>query len=258
MTPTDEARPPVLPTIRPLPSPAEIERLAIGDLSDWFNPFLPHFMRECLRSGGEIHVAADGPAVSGLLLYDPVDRTASVFARSPEIALELFRHRDHGAVFSEHPFPLPRVRFDILSVDLSGWDERHRFAHPVRAVREGDVRPIADLMREVYGRFDERWLGNGAPEGEKGFVSMVDGQVAGTAWVTLVPGFGRLHSLSVRPRFRRLGLGTDLVYARMLWAARNGARRVISEIPEDNAASLEIARRAGMRRSGSIYLYERP
>ena len=65
----------------------------------------------------------------------------------------------------------------------------------------------------------------------------------------------RLHSLTVRAPHRRLGIGTDLLAARLLWARRMGCERILSEIARDNMPSQLIALRAGMRRVGEIYFH---
>ena len=64
-----------------------------------------------------------------------------------------------------------------------------------------------------------------------------------------------MHSLAVRPMYRHLGLGTDLLFARLLWARAAGARSVLSEIADQNLPSRAVAEAGGMRRVGEIFFY---
>jgi GNAT superfamily N-acetyltransferase len=244
--------------LRPVISAAEIDPLSFADLSNWFDPFLKHFMRETLRAGGEVVVAEDGPRVRGVFLHDPVERAASIFTRSPALANELYRLREKAAVYSEIPLGTAQESIDIFAMDLADRTPPYRFSHPVRALREEDRGPVLALMTSVYGRFNAGWLGSVSDPTEKGYVAEADERPVGVAWVTAVEGHGRLHSLSVLPRYRRLGIGSDLWHARVQWARRNGARRILSEIPEGNAASRAVAERGGMRRVGLAFQCSRP
>ena len=113
-------------------------------------------------------------------------------------------------------------------------------------------------MTSIYGQFNAGWLGPVSQPTEKGYVAEADGRPVGAAWVSAVEGHGRLHSLSVLPSYRRLGIGSDLWHARVQWARRNGVRRVFSEIPESNVASRAVAVRAGMRPIGLAFQCTRP
>jgi len=52
-----------------------------------------------------------------------------------------------------------------------------------------------------------------------------------------------------------MGIGSDLLFARLLYARDAGACEAISEISERNAASRAVAERAGMRVAGTVFLY---
>ncbi len=245
-------------SVRAMGLPKEVDELVLPDLSDEFGPFLPYFMRETLRAAGEVLLARVGPEVKGVYLHDPIERTASIFTRSVEVAAALYVLRDHVSVFSELPLGPPRERYDVFSLPLPGPTPTPPFRHPVRAALEEDRASLLDLMNGVYERFNAGWLGTSPNGSEKCFVVEAGGRMAGAAWVSRVGDRGRLHSLSVSPRYRRLGIGSDLWRARVLWAARVGVRHMISEIPEQNTASRAIARRGGMRPTGLTFRYDRP
>ncbi len=245
-------------SLRSLGSASEVDELAVSDLSDEFGPFLSHFMRETLRAAGDVRLARVGPDLKGVYLYDPVERVASIFTRTAAVAETLFALRDHLSVFSEFPLGPPRERYDVFSLSLPTPAPVPPFRHPVRAAREGDRASLLDLMSGVYERFNAGWLDSTPAGSEKCFVVEADGRMAGAAWVSRAGSHGRLHSLSVSPRFRGLGIGSDLWRARVLWAGGAGILRLISEIPEANAASRAIARRGGMRPTGLTFRYDRP
>ncbi|HLY77127.1 MAG TPA: GNAT family N-acetyltransferase, partial [Thermoplasmata archaeon] len=114
---------------------------------------------------------------------------------------------------------------------------------------------IVRMLREMYGPVDTSWLEAFPGEAEQRcFVASVAGEIAGVGWVSVASGRGRLHSLSVRPRYRRMRIGTDLWHARRLWAEHVGAQQLISEISEQNVASLAIATAGGMHPMGQLLL----
>jgi RimJ/RimL family protein N-acetyltransferase len=59
----------------------------------------------------------------------------------------------------------------------------------------------------------------------------------------------------VKQRYRKAGIGTDLLYARLLWMKELGVRKVFSEVSDYNLASRDIALKAGFIETGKIYLY---
>jgi GNAT superfamily N-acetyltransferase len=234
--------------------PEEARRLKFGDLSDFFNPFLHHFVWEALRSHGEVMVSQENANVNGLLVYNLVERIGSVFTRDQRVAESLFGTRESLAMFSDFPLAAKTETYLVYSAALSGDPDTHRFAHPVRMARERDHPSIARMLQQMYGRIDTSWFGGTPRSEEKCFVVDVDGEIAGVGWVSVVGDRSRLHSLSVRPRYRRMGIGTDLWHARVLWARAAGALQVISEISEHNAGSVAIAEQGGMQRIGRLTL----
>jgi GNAT superfamily N-acetyltransferase len=233
----------------------EVDGLDRADLSSWFNPFLSYFARETQRCGGEVRVIREEGTVVGLVVSDPVERVASVFTRSRSIAETVVRGRGPYGMYSDFSFDVPADPYDILVTSLDADRPSHRFRHFIRPFSNGDLPAVLDLMREVYGAVYERWFDGLPTASEAGFVAEVDGRLAGVAWISRVGAHGRLHSLTVRAPYRRTGLGTDLLFARLLWARQAGAWDVLSEISEQNVGSQAIAARGGMRRTGQIYFH---
>jgi GNAT superfamily N-acetyltransferase len=245
-------------TVREIASPDDLDGLRPGDLSDWFNPFLEHFMLESLRCGGEVALAVEDSEIRGIYLYSPAERIASVFTRSRRIAEELARRRDRISIYAPFELAPSSEPYLIYSAGAEPWIDGGGFAHAVRLAQASDLPEVARLLRAVYGEVDERWIATMPHATERCFVVEVDGDMAGVAWASLAGGAGRLHSLSVRPRYRRLGIGTELFRARRLWLRAAGADPTISEIAERNLPSRRIAEAGGMRPVGRIFRVERP
>lgn len=226
-----------------------------ADLSPWFNPFLEHFAREAVRCGGEVRVSREGETVQGLTVWDPVERVASVFTRSQSLAQREVRSRGAYGMFCDFSFDAATEPFDIFSITLGAEPPRHRFRHSIRPYSSADRPAVVSLMREVYGSVNERWFDGLPVVQEVGFVAEIDRRLAGAAWVSEAGGCARLHSLTVRAPHRRMGLGCDLLAARLLWAHRTGARTILSEISRTNVASQALAEQGGMRRVGEIYFH---
>jgi RimJ/RimL family protein N-acetyltransferase len=223
-------------------------------LSRLFDPFLDRFARQAVAVGGRVVVARESGRAVGLLLTDPEERTASLFARSGAAAQVLWPEAVGLATYAEVDLPAPREEYAIYA-GRPGAGPAHRFRHPVHLLTDRDVERVAELLGEVYGSSPRRWLGIAPAQGEVGFLAEVDGRLAGVAWVLVVGGHARLHGLTVRPEFRRIGIGADLLAARLLFAAREGVGEAISEIAAANLPSRAVAEQAGMRPVGTIHLY---
>ena len=230
-----------------------VDALPIGDLSRFFNPFLRHFMREALRSGGEVQVSAPGGTVDGIFLYHPLEREGSIFTRARRIAESFVRPSAEVAVYWDEPLAAGAEPFAIYSGQPAESSPPHRFAHPVRVARPEDGPAILGLMQRVYGRVDARWIETARPPEELAFVVELEGQIVGVGWANSVGRFGRLHSLTVAPEFRRIGVGSDLFRARVEWLRAAGVTQVISEIAERNVASRRIADAGGLEPIGRIF-----
>jgi len=223
---------------RPLPAPllrsvldaSETDGWSLPDVSPWFGPFLPAFVRATLRAGGSVRAALAG-------------------RRAVALALPL-RGR---AVFSELPLDGRAETYRIVSVDLDSVPPAV-FRHPVRLLDPAEVPGFLAGLRGAAGRPDEPWARQLRGSEESAFGATVDGTPAGLAWAAVAGGHARLHSVWVAPRFRRLGVGSDLVFARLLWARTEGARSAIAEIAAGNAASLATVARAGFAPVGAMYL----
>ena len=222
-------------------------------LSGYFAAFLPHFAAETVSSGGTV-LAVPGPnGIDGLFLRRETERIGSIFARTPDAALRLYRTRGPMAVYSEHRLDPGAETYPVLATDLVDRAPPHRFRHTVREAGAGDAADVGRVLADVYGGADTAWLAASWSAPEHCLFAELDGRPVGVAWVTVVGALARFHSLSVVPRYRGLGIGTDLWHARALRARTAGAARAITEIAESNGASTAISTAGGMRRIGQVF-----
>jgi RimJ/RimL family protein N-acetyltransferase len=237
---------------------SELERLGssagAAPLSVHFGPFLLRFAREALLVGGQAVLAREHGAPAGLLLTDPEENAASLFTSSREAAQALRPGTERCWTFSELELGGPYEEYLVYTGEAAPGPE-HRFRHPVRLLASRETDAVAELLQEVYGSAPRRWLGIARSEGEVGFAVEVDGVVVGAAWVLVAGGHARLHGLTVRAGHRGLGIASDLVAARLLFAREAGARAVLAEIARGNAASRAAAERSGLRETGRVHLY---
>jgi GNAT superfamily N-acetyltransferase len=234
---------------------ADFEGLTGADLSPWFNPFLAHFVRETLRCGGQVRVVRDGDSLAAVTLHDSTENVTSLFTRSRPLAERLLRDRGTAAAYSDFRIEGPSEPYGVFVGALRRDSRAHHFRHSVRRSTPADVPRLVEMVREVHGVVDPGWFDSPPPSAEVGFVVEVGSRLAGAGWVAVVGRSARLHSLTVRPAFRRIGLGADLLFARLLWAQTAGAAEVVSEVADRNVASVALARSVPMNRVGELFLY---
>ena len=244
--------------VRSIQRAEEIDSMPLEGLSDHFGPFLPHFVREALRCGGRVRVAEADGVTCGLYLDHPADHEASIFTHDPALAAFLAATGGAASVFAEFELAPGAETYTVYRRLLATREDGHRFRHAVRIARPADRPGIVELLRSVYGHVDQGWIDTVPEPAELAFV--VDGPegLAGVAWANRIGTAGRLHSLTVRPRHRRTGIGSDLLFARLSWLAAAGARSAISEISCRSPGSIAIAEAGGMHPVGRIFRSARP
>lgn len=239
---------------RPLFDPRAVDGLRWAPLSEWFDPFLPLFAKDALRTGGTVEVAeVEDGRLRGLALTGSSEGVGSVFTRTRAIAQRYLDRREPAGIYLEAPGGSGAEPVELFAASLPEWAPEERLRHPVRIARPDDLPRLRGLMRGELGPGVDPWIATLPRPEETAFLCEVDGRPVGVSWLTRVGVFARGHSFLVAPRYRGLGIGTDLLLARMLWLKRTGARRVVSEIYDGNAASRAAAERAGMALVGRMY-----
>ncbi|HXQ94045.1 MAG TPA: GNAT family N-acetyltransferase [Thermoplasmata archaeon] len=242
-----------VPVIERVPDARSARALPLGHLSEFFDPFLLPFALDTLRVGGEVWDSRAGDAVDGLFLYLDSEGFGSIFTRDPAVAQAFSTFHPGRSIYSDFPFGSAPEVYGVYEGDLASEPPGHRFRHAVRLALGPDREAVVRLMRDVHEVVDPRWFEPMVREDEVGFVVEGGNELAGAGWVSVASDHARLHSLTVRSRYRRTGVATDLWHARAAWAAQAGARRLVTEISDLNSGSRALAEAQGMRRVGQIY-----
>ena len=232
--------------------------LVFPDGFSLFEPYLRYFIREVLEIGGEAYASrtSEGNA-SGIFIYDDFEKGGTVFTRSREVFDYFYGLKPFNFLFAELRTEIESEVYDIYSIDLENRDIVHRFSHEISMDDEGQIGEIERFMVLAYPGMNRRWVRVGLKNGDKCFTVRLGSEIAGLGWVSFVKKIGRIHSLFVKPQFRGLGIGEDILYARLLWLKLKHARSAFSEISRYNSSSVRIASKAQMKVCGQVFQYFR-
>lgn len=221
----------------------------------FFGPHVHFFVKQTLAIGGEAYLSrgSDGE-LSGVFIHDPVERVGSVFTSSREVFEYFFSLKSGSFLFAEVRAEHECETYDIYTVDLAE-SVVHRFGHEITIAEASEADEIMRFMRPSHPRMNGRWVKVALSDGDKCFIVRLENEIAGLGWVSLVNGSGRLHSLFVAPLYRRMGIGEDILHARLLWLKSKGAKMAYSEILRDNIPSVKTALKAKMAVSGQVFIY---
>jgi hypothetical protein len=236
-------------------SASDIDFSFPGSVS-FFEPFLQYFTREILEIGGEAYVSRSNEgAVSGLFMYDDAEKVASIYTSSREVFDYFYGLKPFYYLFAEMKTEIENEAYDIYSIDFEKLAIDHRFTHEISMAERSQAEEIERFMTLTHPRINQKWVKVALKNGDKCFTVKLGNEIAGLGWVSLVNGIGRLHSLYVKPQFRKLGMGDDILGARLLWLKSKHARSVFSEISRHNFSCSRIAAKEHMKVSGQIYQY---
>ena len=190
--------------------------------------------------------------ILGLFLYDNYEKTGSIYTRSEELFDYFCKLKPSSFVFAEiDTNKFVREVFNIHMLNLEG-DLHHVFKYKVSQPTLGEIEHYLSFTQPDI---DPLWPRVALKNGDKCFIVKFDGQCVGCGWVSLVNGIGRLHTLYVNAQYRRMGIATDLLYARLFWLKLKGARSVFSEISENNIASSSVEKKVQMLPYSRMYMY---
>jgi GNAT superfamily N-acetyltransferase len=222
----------------------------------FFHSHLEHFVKESLEIGGEAYVSKDpNGAVSGLFIYDNDEKSGTVFTQSEQVFEYFYARKPFESLFAEIKVGPACEPYDIYSINLDGQPVDHRFSHTVSIEEVDSGDEIKQFMAFTHPGSNKNWVDVALNNGEKCFTVRLEDGIAGLGWATSVNRIGRLHTLFVKPQFRRLGIGEDLAFARLLWLKSKGSHSAFSEIAKENGASSRIAVKAQMKVSGELFQY---
>ena len=230
--------------------------LVFPDGFSLFEPYLRYFIREVLEIGGEAYASrtSEGNA-SGIFIYDDFEKGGTVFTRSREVFDYFYGLKPFNFLFAELRTELESEIYDIYTIDLENHDVVHWFSNEISMADEGQIGEIERFMVLAHPGMNRRWIRVALKNGDKCFVVRLGSEIAGLGWVSFVNNIGRIHSLFVKPQFRRLGIGEDILYARLLWLKSKHARSAFSEISSCNSPSVRIELKAQMEVCGQVFQY---
>jgi hypothetical protein len=222
----------------------------------FFQPYLEYWIKETLEIGGEAHVSeTEAGDCSGLFLYDDYEKAGSIFTRSAQVFDYFYKLKPFKSIYAEFRTEHPKEIYDIHTIDLEHNSLDHTFSHAVSVADRGQIKEIRQFMLSTHPGTNPRWIDVALESGDKCVTVRLGDELAGVGWLGLVNGIGRLHSFFVRPRFRKMGIGLDILFARLLWLKSKRAQMAFSEISVNNFQSSRISLRGGMKISGLVYQY---
>ena len=224
----------------------------------FFDPLLRHEVKETLESEGEAFVSQSSEGdENGLFIYDNYEETGTVFTKSREVFDYFCKLKPSSYIFSElEVAELPKEVWNIWQLDVGKSPSNHRFKHQV--IMDRDVKEIEQFMAATQPETNKKWISVALKNGDKCFVVKMANRIVGIAWMSIVDGIARSHSVYVEPQFRRTGIMSDIMQARLIYLKSRHVYTLINEVAESNAASSGHVAKAGERIVGKIFLYTSP
>jgi len=241
---------------------SKIETLGeLGDLPkglSFFNPILRHEVKEALEAGGEAFISQNSKGDrSSLFIYDSYEATGTIFTKSREAFHHFYELKPSSYIFSElEVAEHPKEVWNIWQLDVDKAPLDRRFKHQVSM--DNDAREIERFMAAAQPETNRKWISVALKNGDKCFVVKIANRIVGIAWMAIVGGVARSHGLYVEPQFRRMGIMTDNLQARLIYLRSRRVHTLINEIAESNLASSSHAAKAGEKIVGKIFLYTSP
>jgi hypothetical protein len=222
----------------------------------FFQPYLQYFIKENLEVGGQAYLsrAPDG-TITGLLTYDDFEKTGAIYTRSRQVFDYFSQLKPFNSFFAEMKTKGESETYDIYTVNLEHLAINHRFSHEISIAEEGDVDGLEQFMLSNNPGMNRKWVSVALKAGDNCFFVRLGKEIAGLGWLSNVKGIGRLHSLFVKPQFRKIGIAEDILYSRLLWLRSKHARLAFSEISRENYPSSKIATKGNMTVSGQVFQY---
>jgi len=222
----------------------------------FFEPYLQYHIKEILEIGGEAHVSRTSEGtISGIFIYDDFEKGGTIYTRSREVFDYFYGLKQFNFLFSEMKTELENEIYDIYTIDIEHLTLAHRFSYEISTIDSGNVGEIEQFMSSTHPGINNKWVKIALKNGEKCYIVRLSNEIAGLGWVSLDNGIGRLHSLYVKPQYRRMGMGEDILNARLLWLKSNNARSVFTEISRYNIPSSNNVMKAQMKLSGQVFQY---
>ena len=224
----------------------------------FFEPLFRHEVKETLESGGQVFVSQSSRGEkNGLFIYDSYEETGTIFTKTKEVFDYFYKLKPSSYIFSElEAADLPKELWNIWQLDVEKTHLNYRFKHQVSM--DQDVKEIEEFMNFTQPETNRKWVSVALNNGDKCFVVKVANKIVGIAWMSIINGIARSHSVYVEPRFRRRGIMSDIMQARLLYLKSRHVHTLINEVAESNTASSGHVAKAGEKIVGKMFLYTSP
>ncbi len=230
--------------------------LALPEGFSFFQPYLQHWIKEVLGVGGEAYVAKTlTGSISGLFIYDDFEKTGTVYTQSRKVFDHFYELKPFSVLWSELRTEHESETYDLYTLNLDNQAIAHSFNHPIIIAEDQHLAEIEQFMALTNPGMNPRWVRVALQNGDKCFLVRFQNEIAGIAWLSHVNRIGRLYSLYVKHQFRRIGIGGDLLFARLLWLKAKHAHSAFSEISRNNPTSARVSMRGHMSVTGQVYQY---
>lgn len=246
----------------------EMEVFEIHNISDivfvfpngfsFFEPYLKYHVKEILEIGGEAYASRtpDG-SLSGLFIYDGSEKIGTLYTRSRDVFDYFYELKPFDFLFAEMETEHENEIYDIYTIAIGNLAVDHRFSHEITIADDALTGEIEQLMVSTYSGMNRMWVKVAMHNGDRCFFVRLGNEIAGWGWLSFVNGIGRLHTLYVKPRFRNMRVGEDLLFARLLWLKSKHALSAFSEISRYNSSCSRVAAKGHMSVSGKVLQYLR-
>ncbi len=224
----------------------------------FFETYLGYSIKEVLEVGGEAYVSRTPKGdISGVFIYDDFEKTGTIYTGSRKVFDYFYGLRPSNFLWAELRTEHECETYDIYTIELEGLPLAHRFSHEISIAEKQQAGEIEQFMALAHPGINRKWTNVALENGDKCFLVRLNNEIAGLGWLSLVNGIGRLDSLYVKPQFRKMAIGEDLLYARLLWLKSKHARSAFSEISRDNPPSSKIHMKGHMTVTGQVFQYFR-
>jgi len=221
----------------------------------FFDPYLKHDLVETLQSGGEAYFSkTSDDVITGLFMYDGYEEGGTIYTKSRQVFDQFYAMKEFSYLYSELKTEHPSQPYDICSVNIEKTVPIHNFKYRVTLI-ENNIDDISRFMLLASPGTNEKWIRVALDNGDICSVVKIGGRIVGMGWASLVGEVGRVHTLYVKPQFRRTGMAQDLLYARLMWLKSKHASSVFAEISHDNIASLAHVMKMGLTVQGQVFEY---
>ena len=222
----------------------------------FFEPYLNYHIKEILEIGGEAYVSRTSEGTtSGIFIYDDFEKGGTIYTRSREVFDYFYGLKQFNFLFSEMKTELENEIYDIYTIDIEHLALAHRFSYEISTMDNENVSEIEQFISSTHPGINKKWVKVALKNGDRCYIVRLSNEIAGLGWVSLVNGIGRLHSLYVKPQYRRIGMGEDILNARLLWLKSNHANSAFTEISHYNIPSSNNVMKAQMKVSGQVFQY---